>query len=112
MMIWEMNLDEGPFELIKSGQKTVEMRLCKNDRDLILPKDHILFHLASGGDKIEVLVLNITKFPSFAELYKAYDKIALGYRRDETPDPNDMLTYYSKKDIEKYGVIAIEIKLI
>ena len=35
-----------------------------------------------------------------------------GYLPSEDADPNDMLKYYKQEDIEKYGVLAIEIQLI
>ena len=107
-----MNLAQKPFELIKSGQKTIEMRLCKPERENIRKGDTIVFRSNSDGETISVLVLNISKFPSFVELYKAYDKTRLGYSKDQVADPDDMLIYYQKDDIAKYGVLAIEIQLL
>ncbi len=111
-MIYLMHLAESPFALIKSGQKTVEMRLANKGRDKIKPNDHIVFHNEKMEEKLEVLVVNINRFPSFHELYKAYDKIKLGYLENEIANPDDMQIYYSKEDIQKYGVLAIEIKLL
>ena len=110
-MLYEMNLQKAPFDLIKNGQKTIEMRLCKNNRDKIQRGDHIVFHNEKDGEKLEVLVLNMHKYPSFKELYENHKKESLGYRSDEIANPDDMLIYYSKEDIEKYGVLAIEIKV-
>ena len=107
-----MNLAKDPFGLIKSGRKVVEMRLNTPKRASILPGDYIEFTCNEDGNKLKVLVLNIVKFPSFSELYSHYDKKLLGYQDDEKADPDDMLIYYSKEDIKKYGVIGIEIKLI
>ena len=111
-MIYHMNLAKAPFGLIKSGQKTVEMRLCKPERESISEGDTIVFRSNEDGQTLSVLVLNIVKFPSFKELYKAYDKARLGYQLDEKADPDDMLIYYQKEDITKYGVLAIEIQLL
>ena len=109
--IYEMNLHNEPFSLILSEKKTVEMRLNKNGRENISKGDTIVFTNQSG-DKLEVLVVNIFKFPGFIELYNSYPKERLGYLPSEDADPNDMLKYYKQEDIEKYGVLAIEIKLI
>ena len=109
--IYEMNLHNEPFSLILSEKKTVEMRLNKNGRENISKGDTIVFTNQSG-DKLEVLVVNIFKFPSFKELYNSYPKERLGYLPSEDADPNDMFKYYKQEDIEKYGVLAIEIKLI
>ena len=109
---YEMNLFEGPFELLKSGQKTVEMRLNKNGRDQITKGDVIVFNNEKSLETIEVEVLSVSKFSSFDELYKAFPKASLGYKEDEIADPKDMLFYYKEKDIKKFGVLAIEVKLI
>ena len=111
-MTYHMNLAKSPFALIKSGQKTVEMRLCKPERESISKGDTIVFHNNEDGQTLSVLVLNIAKFPSFKELYQAYDKARLGYESDETASPDDMLIYYQEEDIIKYGVLAIEIQLL
>lgn len=110
-MIYQMNLAKGPFELIKSGHKVVEMRLCKPEREQIRNGDTIVFH-SNDGQTLSVLVLNIVKYQSFEELYKHYDKKKLGYRDEENANPNDMLIYYKKEEIEKLGVLAIEIQLL
>ena len=106
-----MNLHNEPFSLILSEKKTVEMRLNKNGRENISKGDTIVF-TNQNGDKLKVLVVNIFKFPSFVELYKSYPKERLGYLPNEDANPYDMLKYYSEHDIVKYGVLAIEIKLI
>lgn len=108
---YEMNLSNGPFNLIKLGKKTVEMRLNKKNRDKIEGGDYILFTNEQSEEKLKVLVISVSKFSSFEELYLAYDKEKLGYALDENASPNDMLVYYTKADIKKYGVLAIEIEL-
>ena len=105
-----MNLQDAPFEAILSGKKDVEMRLNKNGRENITRGDVIVFS-NNKGQQIKVLVLNIKKFPSFKELYASYDKSRLGYSSNEIANPDDMLIYYKQEDIEKYGVLAIEVKL-
>ena len=110
MNVYEMNLHNEPFDLILSGRKTVEMRLSKNGRENI-QKDDVIVFTNKDGKKLKVLVLNIIKFPTFKELYDYYNKEKLGYSQNEDASSDDMLKYYSKEDIAKYGVLAIEIKL-
>ena len=107
-----MDLNPLPFERISHGLKTVEMRLNKNGRDKISNGDFIIFKNNKSGEKIKVIVTSVSKFSSFEELYNSYPKNRLGYRNDEKADPRDMLAYYKEKDIRKYGVLAIEIKLV
>ena len=111
-MTYQMNLNDGPFQLISSGQKEVEMRLNTPKRAVIKPGDHIVFTNEKDGKQIEVLVLNIMKFPSFKELYENIDNTKLGYIKGEKADYQDMYFYYKKEDIQKYGVLAIFIKLL
>lgn len=107
----EMRLNNGPFELIKSGVKTIELRLNDEKRQKIKIGDIIKFESRTTGEMIEVEVINLYKYSSFEELYKKFDKISLGYLEDEEANPKDMELYYSKEEQEKYGVLGIEIKL-
>lgn len=108
----EMKLHNSPFNLIKSGTKTIELRLNDEKRSLIKIGDRIEFTNRITEEKIVVSVINIHKYDSFEELYKYFDKISMGYKEDEDADPKDMEQYYSKEEQEKYGVLGIEIKLL
>ena len=108
-----MNLNPEPLELIKSGLKNIEMRLYDKKRRTILKGDIIIFTNAKDyNDKLKVKVLELHRFDSFDKLYKVFNKIQLGYSEMEVALPSDMESYYSKEDIEKYGVVGIEIELI
>lgn len=109
---FEMNLFESPFEAIKNGTKTIEMRLNDEKRRRIRPGDVIVFSKINSKEKITVKVKSIHKYKSFDTLYQHFDKVALGYGENEMPSPKDMLAYYGEEDIKKYGVLAIEIKLV
>lgn len=109
---YQMNLKPSPFQTIKNGQKVVEMRLNKNGREKIKPGDFIVFNNEQNEEKIKVTVTSVSKFSSFEELYKNFDKKDLGYLPDQIADPNDMLIYYKKEDIIRFGVLAIGIKLL
>ncbi len=108
----EMRLHNSPFNLIKSGTKTIELRLNDEKRSLIKVGDKIEFTNRVTEEKIVVEVINLHKYNSFSELYKHFDKVSMGYREDEEADPKDMEQYYSKDEQDKYGVLGIEIKLI
>lgn len=111
-MIHEMKLNDAPFYAIKSGLKTVEMRLCDRKRQLINIGDEIEFTHRENGEKLLTRVVNLTKFPSFKELYEHFDKSSLGYDEKEKAHHTDMSQYYSQEDIDKYGTLAIEICVI
>lgn len=107
-----IHLDNGPYEMIKKGQKIIEMRLYDEKRQKIKKDDLIEFENRDTLEKLSARVINLHLFKSFDELYKAFDKKVLGYGEDEDADPNDMGKYYDSKDIEKYGVVGIEIELV
>ena len=54
---------------------------------------------------------NLYHYKSFQELYLNHDKISIGYKENEEAKPEDMEVYYNKENIEKYGVLAIEISV-
>ena len=106
----EMKLNNGPFKNIKNGTKTIELRLNDEKRQLLKIKDLIEFTNRETLEQLLVEIENLYHYPSFEELYKHFDKVAMGYKEDEEADPKDMEEYYSKEKQEKYGVLGIEIK--
>ena len=106
-----MNLYPDAFELIKNGNKKVEMRLNDEKRQKLTIGDLIIFTNTETKEEIIVEVIDLKTFKSFKELYSSYEKIAIGYKKDEVANPNDMLNYYSQEQIDKYGALAIEIKV-
>ena len=107
-----MRLHKEPFELIKNGSKTIELRLYDEKRQMINLGDAITFENRSDGDKIQVKVIALYKYPSFEELYKHFDKVSIGYKEDEEANPKDMELYYSSEEQSKNGVVGIEMELI
>lgn len=104
-----MNLWDDSFQAIKEGWKTIEMRLNDEKRSMIKVDDIIEFTNTSNQEKLSCKVINIYKYSDFSELYENHDKQSIGYRENEKADPNDMLLYYAKEQIEKYGVVGIEL---
>ena len=111
-MLYKMNLDDEPFQMIKNGLKTIEMRLNYKGRGEIASGDEILFTDNSSKEEMKCLVLNNYKYKNFIELYQNHNKTTIGYLEDEDASPIDMLKYYKNDDIIKYGVLAIEVKVI
>ena len=105
-----MRLHNEPFELIKNGTKTIELRLNDEKRSLIKENDIILFENRKNAEIIKTKVIKLHKYDSFEELYKHFDKVSIGYNEDETPNPDDMDIYYPKDKQKKYGVVGIQIK--
>lgn len=107
-----MKLKNEPFMSIKNGLKTIEMRLFDEKRQQIKVDDTIEFTNIVSLEKLKVKVIALHKFKNFEELYSHFNKTQLGYKQTENANPNDMNQYYTNDDIEKYGVLGIEIKTI
>lgn len=111
-MLHTMKLKQEPFEKIMNGSKTIELRLYDEKRQQVQIGDFIEFSLMDNPkEKIQTRVTALHRFGSFQELYVSLPKEKLGYKSDETPEPNQMDAYYSREEQEKYGVIGIEIRL-
>jgi len=108
----EMSLWNNPFQSIKNGLKTVEMRLNDEKRNSIKSGDAIIFTNKDTKETIEAVVMKVDAYSDFHELYKHCNKMDIGYGENETANPDDMLLYYSQEQIQKYGALAIAIKLI
>lgn len=107
-----MKLWEDPFLLIKNKTKTIEMRLNDEKRSLIKVNDYIIFTNNKTQEQIKTKVIHIYKYDTFLELYKHHDKISIGYKENETANPEDMNIYYSLENIKQYGVLGIQIEVI
>ena len=108
-MLYDMKLYKKPFDQIKQGIKTVELRLFDEKRQQIKPMDEIRFTQTETGEVLQVKVYALHIYADFEQLYKHFDKTQLGYANDEEYDYKDMYAYYSLEDIQKYGVLAIEL---
>ena len=112
-MLHDMHLNDDVFKLVKSGSKTVELRLYDVKRRSLSIGETLVLENITTHEKINVLIKNLKTYPSFKELYDDYeDKTILGYKSGEKASYLDMEEYYSREDILKYGVLAIEMELV
>ena len=107
-----MNLKKQPFGMIKSGYKTIELRLFDEKRALININDEIIFNCDNEALTVKVLALH--RFNDFNELYKSLDLLKCGYLPEEidAAKAEDMNLYYPPEKQAKYGVLGIEIEKI
>lgn len=113
MMEHNMNLHPGPYAMIATGQKTIELRLYDEKRQKIRVGDSILFTNTETGEQIRTTVAQIHRFGSFAELYQALPLLQCGYTPEnvDKASPADMNSYYSPEQQAQYGVLGIELQL-
>ena len=110
-----MNLTPAPMQEIRTGNKTIELRLNDEKRKQISVGDTIKFiNTEESNDTLRVKVVDLFLFSSFAELYDNLPLLNCGYNEDNinTASPEDMEMYYSREKQNKYGVVGIEISLL
>lgn len=106
-----MKLHAAPFAMIKSGEKTIELRLYDEKRQKIKEGDTIVFTNTATGETLQKTVLKLHRFDSFRALYAALPLEKCGYTEADiaTADPSDMAQYYCPEEQQTYGVIGIEL---
>ncbi len=112
MNIHNMKLHASPFNMIKSGEKTIELRLYDEKRRQICEGDIIIFTNTATGEKRVAEVKKLHRFDSFEELYRSLPLLQCGYTAEDihTAHPSDMELYYSADEQKKYGVVGIELQ--
>lgn len=109
--VHNMKLNSSPFEMIKSGEKTIELRLFDEKRQQIKVGDRVIFTNTTNGETLSAAVLKLHRFNNFNELYKELPLFKIGYTKEDidSAKPSDMEFYYSVEEQNKYGVLGIEI---
>lgn len=109
----QMNLNPIPFSMIRSGNKTIELRLDDEKRNCIMIGDNIEFVNTQDTSILLVKVVGIYRYDSFEKLYETLPLLKCGYTSKDihTAKVSDMDIYYSKEKQNQYGVVGIEIEL-
>ena len=106
-----MKLKDKPFELIRDGKKTIELRLYDEKRRMVAVGDEIEFtKMTDETQKITIKVVALHIFGSFEELYRSLPLDKCGYDSDniKTASASDMNEYYPVEEQLQYGVVGIE----
>ncbi len=109
----QMNLKPAPFVMIKNGEKTIELRLNDEKRQIVQPGDKITFTNTDTGEVLTATVKALYRFSSFAELYEALPLLKCGYTEQDidTAKASDMDIYYPAEKQTQYGVVGIELSV-
>ena len=110
-MVHIMKLHSSPFEMIKSGEKTIELRLFDEKRQKVKVGDKIIFINTTTGETLNTTVVKLHRFNSFDELYKSLPLLQCGFTSENVDKaiPSDMEQYYCVEEQNKYGVVGIEL---
>ena len=109
----KMKLNPAPFEMIKGGHKTIELRLYDEKRRAVAVGDTIIFVNTENGEAISATVKALHVFADFCELYSSLPLLSCGYTEENVgkASPSDMELYYTADEQKKYGVVGIELIL-
>lgn len=104
-----VHLDEDIFEVVQKGIKNVEVRVNDEKRRKLHIGDKLIFlKRPLEIEKINAVVKRLDYYQNFDELVKHYDMDRLYLDSYTKEDFIKLLgRFYSKDEIEKYGVVAI-----
>lgn len=104
-----MKLYDNPFNLIRDGLKTIEVRCYDEKRKQVEIGDTIIFtHYDDEQQTIRVIVRDMQIFNSFAELYSSFPMSMFGYNNVSVEDMvMSARDIYNEEQEKQYGVIAI-----
>jgi ASC-1-like (ASCH) protein len=111
----EMKLNAEQFNLIKSGKKSIELRLNDEKRRNLSLNDVITFSKQSHLDEqLTVEVMGLLRYNTFRELIEDADPSDFGKPADYSKQKmaDSMYEIYSKEDEKEYGVLGIRIRLL
>ena len=112
-MTYIMQLHQEPFEKVKNGTKTIELRLNDEKRRRIRTGDCITFlNRADSAESLTARVIALYPFSSFEELYRTLPLDRCGYAEGEAAAASDMDLYYTREEQERYGAVGIELEIL
>lgn len=113
LSLWEckesnmlIHLDDIYYNKIKSGTKTIELRLNDEKRRKLKVGDIIDFENRTTNEILKTEVVKLHLYKDFTELFAHLSKESIGCNIE------DLEKFYTKEEQYKYGVVGIEIKLI
>ena len=102
----EMGLNKRPYEEIRAGKKTIELRLNDEKRQRVAVGDTVVFF--REPDRLESLTVTITErlvYPSFEALFDNLDDKLTGSTGKVRPE------YYTEAQEQQYGALGLRFEL-
>lgn len=114
-MTYEMRLNDEPFQKIRDGKKTIELRLFDEKRRKLEVGDYIIFSRVDNVDeKVAAKVKALYCGRSLRELFEDISIEKCGNGKDDSIETvvSGMRKYYSEEDEKRFGVLGIKIELV
>lgn len=107
-----LNVQEKYYNLLKSGQKTIELRLYDEKRKAIKAGDIIEFtNVSDSADKFQAEVIALHRAENFAALCQKIDCRKAGMSSNEELI-KVLEVFYPLARQKEYSVVGIEVKKI
>lgn len=102
------------FDKIKCGEKIYEIRLNDEKRSLINIGDTLKFKKEPEQmEEITTKVEDLIHFKSFSEMLNILPLDMIGFKNESADKVLEIYRkFYSTQDEEKYGVLAIKVKVL
>ena len=112
-MKYIMKLNPKYFEYVKNGTKRVEVRLNDEKRKSMKVGDTIIFQKEPElKEEINTQIVNLIVKRNFKELIRNLDVSEYSDKSEsEEKFLKDLYMFYTKNQVEKYGVVGIQIKI-
>lgn len=107
-----LRLDGKYFDLIASGEKTIECRLFDEKRRQISLGDTITFLYRDNSEKkCETLVIGLLRYRTFADLFRNRHPGQFGGSSPEQLT-TEMSKFYSSEEEKENGIVGIHVERI
>lgn len=112
-MVYEMKLNEEPLNMIKEGNKKIELRLFDDKRRALQIGDKIIFtNINNENDKLAVTITSLYRSVSFKELFQDISLEKCGFYGMTIEDAvNRMRKFYSEEKEKQLGVLGIKVQV-
>jgi len=107
-----MRLTTEPFEKIKSGKKTIEVRIFDEKRKNLNAEDEIVFlKRPEETEELRTRIMGLLIYPTFKDLFADFPAESFGYS-DKEELLSKVFENYTPEEEKEFGVVGIKIKVI
>lgn len=114
-MVHEMKLDREPYEKMKSGSKTVELRIFDDKRRCLEIDDIVIFTERKGNDrKIATRITALYRYRTFEKLFSEIAPAKCGFAKHDSIEDavKHMRGYYPLEKELETGILGIRVELM
>lgn len=106
-----MKLQPRPFEQIKAGTKTIELRLNDEKRQQMMAGDTVIFtREPDNTEELRATIVERLVYPNFAALVRDFPSRDMGF--DAPPTAGTARpSYYTAEQEAEYGALGLRVKI-